>query len=53
MYTCCPSGMVDMEAETPCEAIDYIYLGMCDNARNHISILITKLSRLSKISRYL
>ena len=25
-------------------------LGVCDNARNHISILTTKLSRLSKIS---
>ena len=30
-----------------------IRLGVCDNARNHIPILTTKLSRLSKISRYL
>ena len=28
-------------------------VGVCDNAQNHISILTTKLFRLSKISRYL
>ena len=29
------------------------YLELCDNARNYISILTTKLSQLSKISLYL
>ena len=28
-------------------------VGVCGNAENHISILTTKLSQLSKISRYL
>ena len=28
-------------------------IGVCNNARNYISILATKLSQLSKISRYL
>ena len=49
----------NMSGFCPDSHICFIYkrclceLGVCDNAQNHILILTPKLSRLSKISRYL